>query len=86
MSEKIENFEELLDESLKTTKTLNKGDIVYFFHFYQVLWFFFSNIYKYLYDVTQKYTCNRSVQLAVFIENGFYFYLYHELEAMMETF
>lgn len=27
-----------------------------------------------------------SVQLAVFIENGFYFYLYHELEAMMETF
>ena len=28
MSEKIENFEELLDESLKTTKTLNKGDIV----------------------------------------------------------
>ena len=28
MSEKIENFEQLLDESLKTTKTLNKGDIV----------------------------------------------------------
>ena len=28
MSEKIENFEALLDESLKTTKTLNKGDIV----------------------------------------------------------
>ncbi len=28
MSEKFENFEALLDESLKTTKTLNKGDIV----------------------------------------------------------
>ena len=28
MSEKMENFEALLDESLKTTKTLNKGDIV----------------------------------------------------------